>query len=196
MKHARDIRKRRYIDLALQGWLIASAILVQAALALATLAALRARLLAEIDAGLYRVHHVDTRPVLNIILGDGLWLMLAYAAANLLLMAVLAWVWRRRLARLLDRLRPILARAGRLDFSIRDDFGGRDDEHAVVHAALAWHGNEHDRLAALRERCASLPDYGTAECRARLAGMLALARRQHRAENASGKPLEENNNQL
>jgi hypothetical protein len=192
MMDKRDARRRRYVDLALQGRLIGAAVCTQLLLAIAVLLVLRARMLAEIDAGLYRIHSVAERPAIDIVLNDGLWLMLAYFCANLLLMAGLVWTWRRRLSRLLGALDPILERATRLDFTPPEDTGVARVEHAALGAAYAWREHERMRQVALRALAANLPRGYPADG----AVMLALARRQAIPSDAARANGKENNYQL
>lgn len=147
MSQASRVRRRRFIDPALQGGLILALVLLQAILLAGILYWLHGDLETLLEARLYRIHQSGNPPLAEVLLARGAPALALLLVANMALMVLAELLWVRRLHRLAGALAQFTARSGELDFT-PDTLPGKP--HAVHQRAMAWRRWEAIRLAKFR----------------------------------------------
>ncbi len=145
-------RRIRYVDAALQRWIIAVVALEAAAVVL-SVAALHWRLNGLIEASLFRVHMAPGPSMAAVLMREGFLLVGVFVAANLVALVLATWVWGRRVGSILGRFTVLTAKSGRLDFSADPQAA---PHHELLELAAAWRERERTRLAAVRAEVATL----------------------------------------
>jgi hypothetical protein len=146
MSLSQHVRRRQFIDPALQRGLIVVIVLLQALLLTAILYGLYDKLAALLDAQLYRVHQTGD-PLLVILLEQTAPAVGLLLACNISLLLAAEWFWARRLQRLSARLLELARASEALDFSPVPSSAAT---HRVLAQALAWREQEGARLSRFR----------------------------------------------
>lgn len=168
-------RRRHYIDARLQGRLLAWLVTGELLLFGAALVAVWWGMDAAVEASLYRIHpRSDSLPVL---LRQLLWIVPIILVVNLLAVALIERHWRRRVAAIVARLEPLIARIGHGDLR-PPPVNTADTLHPVLEAAQAWRSRERDRFDALQRIIETLPEDFPSDPDAARSMLAELQRRQ------------------
>jgi hypothetical protein len=138
-------RRIRYIDQGLQKWLVV-AVVLEVAAAAAAVGLLYLRLSGLIEDNLYRVHFAAVDSMAPTALHDGLMLMLAFVAINVLALLTATVVWGRYVGNILRDFVAVIEKTLRMDFSEDTE---RQGQHEVLALAGQWRAKERERLAAI-----------------------------------------------
>jgi hypothetical protein len=155
-------RRIRYVDQALQKWLVV-AVVLEVGAAAGTVGLLYWRLSALIDENLYRVHLGAASSIVPALLHDGSLLLLAFVGLNVLALLVATVVWGGYVGGILRNFVDVVGKTLRMDFSADTD---RQGNHEVLELAAQWRTKERARLAAISEQMAQLAEFnGQADTR-------------------------------
>lgn len=177
-----DRRRLHYIDHVIQKWLLVALVVLECALIGLAMWGLYRALGEIIEDNLYRVHLSEDMKVLPRFLAEGVRILLAVGAVNLLAIVLADRIWAVYVHGIVRRLDGIMQRARELDFS--ENYAVLHS-HAVLEQALNWRRAEADRLGRLRREIVTLPAALPQDPHARTAALAALARvREHAASHA------------
>lgn len=151
--NAGNRRRIKYIDETLQKWFLIVLVALEAGLA-AGLAWLMFRHLNQIvDDNLYRVHLADTVPMLTQLIHQALILLALFFATNLLLLALVHFVWGRHVHSIFRLFMELMGKTRRLDFSADPEIS---DLHRVLDLTEAQREQDRIRLTEIRKQLAGL----------------------------------------
>lgn len=182
-KREDDRRRLHYIDHLIQKWLLAALVILECALIGLAMWALYRALGGIIDDNMYRVHLSEDMKVLPRFLAEGIRILLAVGAVNLLAIVLADRIWAVYVHGIVRRLDGIMQRAQQLDFTENDAVL---PSHAVLEQALNWRRAEAQRLGRLRRAIAALPAELPAAPAQRAAARTALAGIREHARGDGG----------
>lgn len=175
MNRNRDPRNARMLDHTLQRSLLVALVVMEMLLVVLAMWALYRALGRIIDENMYRIHFSHNVKVLELLVEEGMPILGAMLAVNVVALLVADRIWAFYVAYILRDLRRWMEKASTLDLSPsrRALF-----DHDVLEQATIWREHEALNLAALRLRIGALPDQLPAdpEQRALLAARLAALR--------------------
>lgn len=148
-------RRRHFIDASLQGRLLVALIGLEILLFSGAMIWLYLDLSAIIDANLYRVHYTDSDGV-SPFLGTLFTVIPVILVVNLLALWLADVLWRAYVNRIVNRLRHMLERIGRLD--LREQAQDAQVRHEVIDRARAWLASERQEFADIGQLVERLPD--------------------------------------
>ncbi len=144
----RPPRKIRYVDESIQKGLLVALVLLEVALAGASVWLLNRQLNAVIDDNLYRIHMADAEPMFAQLLHQAALVLGTFIAVNIAALLAADRIWSRHVNGVVRSLMHLVAKTGRMDFSADPEPG---DRHETLHLASAWRARERARLAAIRD---------------------------------------------
>lgn len=147
-------RRLHYIDHVLQKWLLVALVVMECVLIALAMWALYRSLGEIIEDNMYRIHLSEDMKVLPRFLAQGVKILLAIGAVNLVAIVVADRVWAAYVQGIVRRLDGVMGRAEQLDFS--EEYVVHHS-HAVLEQAVAWRRAEAERLGRLRRGIAALP---------------------------------------
>ncbi|MGE5650390.1 MAG: hypothetical protein ACM34A_09345 [Bacillota bacterium] len=182
---ARQDERRRlhYIDHIIQKWLLVALVVLECALVGLAMWALYRSLGEIIDDNLYRVHLSDDMKVLPRFLAEGVRILLAVGAVNLLAIVLADRIWAVYVHGIIRRMDGIMHRARELDFS--ENYAVHH-AHAVLEQAVSWRRAEAERLGRVRREVAALPATVPPLAQGRAAAQAALERIREHARSHVG----------
>lgn len=150
--HQRSIK---YIDQALQKWLLVALVALEILILAGAGAILYFRLDATVEDSLYRVHLAGQPSMLSVLLKESLQIVVGLIAINLMALFVADRIWARHVRGILGALRKILHSVRDLD--LREEAVTEiSPHHEVLMVGLEWHRTERERHLALRKSLAML----------------------------------------
>lgn len=153
-------RRIRYIDRALQQWLIALLVIIEIVLVAGSIWLLYTRWNALVEASVFRVHFGDAPSLFKSMQQELEHVMLGWMGINLALLLLIEAFWSLRVRRIVGALRELLRRSTSLDFAA--DAKG-PHQHPVLAAALAWREQERLRHVAIRAELQHLKSLAAAD---------------------------------
>lgn len=172
-----DRRRQHYIDHIIQKWLLLALVILECALIGLAMWALYRSLGEIIDDNMYRVHLSEDMKVLPRFLAEGIRILLAVGAVNLLAIVLADRIWAVYVQGIVRRLDGIMVRGEQLDFS--ENYAVHHS-HAVLEQAVTWRRAEAERLGRARLDIAELPSMLPDTPQQRLSAQAALERiREH-----------------
>jgi hypothetical protein len=136
-----------YVDRTIQRPFIAALVLVEIALIVIAIAVAYWRLDVVVDETLYRVHITEFGPVWMRLAEEAAWILGAFAAINIFVLAVVESIGSRFERLVLEDFRQLMRKTECLDFSV-DAVDGQT--HDVLKLALVWREKERSRFVAVR----------------------------------------------
>lgn len=147
-------RTIRYIDGAIQKWMLVGLVVMELLLTAGLLWILYQDLVQVIDENLYRIHQTDHESIFPLMLAEGA-KILGYAfAVNVVAISLADRIWAFYVNRVVSRLSILMQLSRSLDWR-ENDIGAT---HSVLVIALAWRYAERFRCSELRETVSELPD--------------------------------------
>jgi hypothetical protein len=149
----RHRRKLRYVDEALQKFLLIGLVALESGLAAGLAWMMYRRLDRIVQDNLFRVHLADAGPVLGQLVHEAIILLAVFAVANLLVVLLVEIVWRRHVHSITRLFGRLMDKTARLDFTADPEIG---DAHQVVHLAASQRAQDRTRLAEIRRQLSRL----------------------------------------
>lgn len=146
-------RKIRYVDHAVQKWLVVALLALEVTLVSAALWVIYVHLSEIVDQNLYRIHQHDGPSLFSQLLGETLTMLAGLVAANVVALLVADRVWGSYLGSILAPFGALMARVEALDFG-EDQPAQRS--HEALELALAWRSTERLRCKKMRDEIAGL----------------------------------------
>jgi len=146
--HSHD-RKVKYIDHAIQKWLLIALVILELIVLSVAGAVLYFRLNAIVEENLYRIHFDNQHSMLSVLLVESLWIIGGMIVVNLLALFAADRIWVRYVNSILKDLRGLLTSTRELDF--RNASADVRQRHEVLALSVAWRKAERARHVALRK---------------------------------------------
>lgn len=146
--HSHD-RKVKYIDHAIQKWLLIALVVLELIVLSVAGAVLYFRLNSIVEENLYRIHLDTQHSMLSVLLIESLWIIGGMIVVNLLALFAADRIWVRYVNGILADLRRLLSSIRELDF--RNASADVHQRHEVLALSLAWRKAERARHVALRK---------------------------------------------
>lgn len=148
-------RRIKYIDQALQKWLLIALVTLEILILAGAGALLYFKLDAVVEASLYRVHLAGQPSMLSVLLKESLQIVVGLVAINLLALFVADRIWARHVRGILGALRELLSSVQSLDLR-EESVSNIPPKHDVLSAGLDWHRAERERHLALHQSVTAL----------------------------------------
>lgn len=147
--HSHD-RKVKYIDHAIQKWLLIALVVLELTVLSVAGAVLYFRLNAIVEENLYRIHFDNQHSMLSVLLVESLWIIGGMIVVNLLALFAADRIWVRYVNSILADLRRLLSSTRELDFRNASSTDVHQ-RHEVLALSVAWRKAERARHVALRK---------------------------------------------
>ncbi len=146
-------RRLHYVDSSIQRSLLLAMVALEVALVAASTWLAHWYLNHLIEESLYRVHLVQTGPILMRLVEQGFPALGIFAVVNVIALALVAGIWSYHENLVLRDFTKVIEKTQQLDFSADPQPRGR---HEVLALAAAWRARERTRFTAIRNQVALL----------------------------------------
>ena len=164
-------RRRYYVDVCIQGGLVAAIVLFEVALFLVVMLMLRYNLNLAIEEQLYRIH-VGPQDGLPVLISELFVLMPYIIVVNLAMVICIDWVWSNYVGRIIEPLKERLQSARSLDLRAGPV---RAIRHEVLDKADSWILDENQRCRKLQRLINELsPEMDRVEAKIKIEQMRQL----------------------
>lgn len=146
-------RQINYVDKSIQRSLLIALVVLEVVLVCASTWVTYWHLNDLLEQSLYRVHLVQTGPILTRLVTEGFAVLGVFALVNLTALMVAQRIWSRHENLVLKDFTKLIAKTRKLDFS-SDPASHPQTE--VLALAMAWRAQERTRFTAIRNQVAKL----------------------------------------
>ncbi|WP_210397871.1 hypothetical protein [Motiliproteus sediminis] len=160
--HGHRVRRRKLIDLRLQGWLLLALVVLETAMLVAAMIFLYFRFSAAIEANLFTIHRSAQQPLLPLFLKEMAIVIVTMGVINTLALILANGLWMGHIKRVLAAFRQQLQKVGRLDLT--PGLSDPQPEHEVLALLESWRAREVarcERVDELLEHLKQFADSGT-----------------------------------
>lgn len=153
MKNREQLRRRHYVDQALQGWFLVGLVTLEIVLFSVGLFIIYQHMNEAIELQIFQAHATHesgSSLLLNALMGVLPWILVA----NVIAVLITSRIWSRYLEKVIGSLRQMLATGAKLDF--RDISGQMTGSHEVLDIGTAWMARERERNRIIKAAIAEL----------------------------------------
>lgn len=148
--HGHRIRRRKFIDWQLQGWLLLGLVLLETLMLVAGVAYLHVQFSAAVDASLYRIHPQPGDSLLPLFVKELAWVVVVMGGVNTLALLVANQLWVGHVRRVQSAFRRRLERLKALDLR-QPQSDSAEADHEVIELLEDWRARESERARTLEQ---------------------------------------------